>query len=263
MRPIGEQAACGRIPGGTAFSSLLDRLKGGWLQQQDAVVGQGVMRFAQDMPRVRGPKHVELAKDQHRQAKPSAVLGDPNVLMQVGARKPLFPGSVDGIGDGRRRKIDARAFVSQPGEPAGVQPRPAAQVQDFRPATRQQMAVDPGYVGVDLGKAAAGQVVILAQVLLQHPLAKARVVPGDLCPFRPRNGRLGSIDQVHQVHLTLNPLRCDFYDLFVVGGNHHLAGFDDQELIWIPVALQPVDDELRIASEKVIFHPDHSAHCRV
>jgi hypothetical protein len=45
--------------------------------------------------------------------------------------------------------------------------------------------MDPADVLVDLDGAAAGGIMILGQMLLKHPLAKVRIVPGDVIALAP------------------------------------------------------------------------------
>ena len=55
-------------------------------------------------------------------------------------------------------------------------------------------------MAIDTLQAAAGQVVLLAQMLLQHPPAEAGLVPGDLLALAPGLEDLGSADQLQEVH---------------------------------------------------------------
>ena len=59
------------------------------LQQEQPAVSQRPVGFGQDAPGVGGAKDVELAIDEHGQAKAAAVLGGADVLVHVGAREAL------------------------------------------------------------------------------------------------------------------------------------------------------------------------------
>ena len=58
-------------------------------------------------------------------------------------------------------------------------------VQDAGWAAGQELVMYPIDVLVDGLRAATGQVVVLGQVLAQHPPAERRVVPGDLVGAGP------------------------------------------------------------------------------
>ena len=75
----------------------------------------------------------------------------------------------------------------EPGQAGGVQPRPAAQIEDARRPLTQQ-TVDKAHMPVDLLEAPAGRIVILRKVLGQHAGRKARLVPGDVVALRPGLG---------------------------------------------------------------------------
>ncbi len=90
--------------------------------------------------------------------------------------------------------------MSEPGEAARIQPRAAAQVEDLRGATRQNLAVDPFDLPVDDLAAAAGRIVILRQVLLEHPPAEVGIVPRDVVALAPGRGRHLSVHKVEKLH---------------------------------------------------------------
>src|SRR5690606_25337062 len=63
-----------------------------------------------------------------------------------------------------------------------------------------QSLVDPGDVAVDDTSAAGGRVVGLREMLLEHTLAEAGLVPGDVIALGPRRWRQGAPEQVKQLH---------------------------------------------------------------
>src|SRR5690606_16075182 len=76
--------------------------------------------------------------------------------------------------------VDPDAAVAEPGEPAGVEPRPAAEIEDARRLPAEHVVMDPPDLRFDALEAAARPVVLLREVLTKHARAEARVVPGQL-----------------------------------------------------------------------------------
>ena len=78
--------------------------------------------------------------------------------------------------------------MPKPGKPVRVEPGATAKVKDPRGLSLEQMIVDPPYMTIDDLEAAAGSIVLLRQMLLQHPPAEARITPRDLFSLCPRSG---------------------------------------------------------------------------
>src|SRR5690606_34968772 len=96
------------------------------LQDQRTAGRQRSMRLVQDSARILATKHVELAVDQERAAKPLTQLHVAQVALKVGAIKPLGLGDLTRMENRRWRKVYAHARMPQPREAAGIQPWPAA-----------------------------------------------------------------------------------------------------------------------------------------
>jgi hypothetical protein len=60
----------------------------------------------------------------------------------------------------------------------------------------QEVMVDPVDMAIDGFEAAAGSVVLLRQMFVQHPRAESRFVPGDVVPLRPGYGCRGALHDV-------------------------------------------------------------------
>ncbi len=60
--------------------------------------------------------------------------------------------------------------------------------------------MNPGDLALDDLESPAGRVVRLGEMLLEHPLAKARLVPRDLFALGPRLRRGLAVNDVYQFH---------------------------------------------------------------
>jgi hypothetical protein len=61
--------------------------------------------------------------------------------------------------------------------------------------------VDPLHLLVDLCKSTAGGIVVLAEMLLEHPLAEPGIVPGDVVSLSPGKRGTGAVEEIKKVHV--------------------------------------------------------------
>ena len=185
MRLVGEEAAFPGVPVGASLANRSDSGERVRLEEEQAVVLEGTMRLAENGPRIGRAEDVEFAEYQHDEAESGSVARPPDVLTPVAAAEVVSAGVVLGVGVGRRGVVDADALMAALGQAARVQPGAATQIEDSCMAAHQQVVVNPVDVSVDGLGAAAGGVVVLRQVLAEHPLAEAGFVPRDVVSVLP------------------------------------------------------------------------------
>jgi hypothetical protein len=95
--------------------------------------------------------------------------------------------------------IDAETGMSELRQAAGVQSRPAAQVEDSGWIAGQNLLVDPGHLPVDDLETPAGGIMFLREMLTQHPLAESRLIPGDIIPLLPGLWGYQTLDHFMQI----------------------------------------------------------------
>ena len=90
--------------------------------------------------------------------------------------------------------------MAQGGQPLRIETGTTAKVEDLGSIFVKERTMNPLYMRVDRSGAAAGGVMLLGEVLVQHAFAECRIMPGDLLAFGPWFGRNGPIQQWFEMH---------------------------------------------------------------